>query len=107
MPDEPLSSDDKPIFDALRQAGGAEGLAYTAVQMIRDLAGRNVLSSLTAQMAAMRWMLAAILALLAALTALGLFNTLSRPQQPAAPVVITVPAPADAGPPAAPAGQQP
>ncbi len=100
MPDEPLSSDDMPIFDALRQAGVAEGLAYTAVQMIRDLAGRNVLSPLTAQMAAMRWMLAA-------LTALGLFNTLSRPQQSAAPVVITVPAPADAGSAATPADQQP
>ena len=107
MPDEPLSSDDKPTFDALRQAGVEEGLAYTAAQMIRDLADRNVLSPLAARMAAMRWMLAAILALLAALTALGLFSTLFRPQQPAAPVVITVPAPAAASPAAAPAGQQP
>ena len=42
MPEPPLSTDDKPAFDALRAAGVDPDLAYLAVQRIRDMAAANV-----------------------------------------------------------------
>ena len=67
----------------------AEGMAYTAVQEVRNMAGQNIdakLEAIRAEIAAQgaeiaaigaktdstRWMLGAVLALLATLTALGL-----------------------------------
>ena len=69
-----------------RDSGGAaEGMAFTAVQEVRNMAGQNIdakLEAMRAEIAAQgaktdstRWMLGAVVALLATLTALGLFNT--------------------------------
>ncbi len=44
-------SDDKILFDALRKAGAPEGMAYTAVQEVRNMAGQNVTAELGARIA--------------------------------------------------------
>ena len=41
---EPLNPDDKPVYDALREAGVSEDLAYTAVQRIREVASANIIA---------------------------------------------------------------
>lgn len=40
---EPLDPDDKPIYDALREAGAPEHLAYTPVQRIGAVAAANLI----------------------------------------------------------------
>lgn len=41
-----INLDDKPVYEALREAGVREGLAYTAVQRIRDMAAANMIAQL-------------------------------------------------------------
>ena len=40
--------DDRVLFDALREAGASEKMAYTAVQEVRNMAGQNVLAAIDA-----------------------------------------------------------
>ncbi len=40
--------DDKILFDALREAGATENLAYTAVQEVRNMAGQNIIAAIDA-----------------------------------------------------------
>ena len=47
---EPLDPDDKPIYDALREAGAPENLAYTPVERIRDVAAANLIVQFTAKL---------------------------------------------------------
>ncbi len=115
MPDQPppVDPDDRPVFEALLAAGVEPGLAYTALQRIRDVAAANLIAQLKAELGAkidalgaaqretaaaqaaeiraqaaeiraQRWMVGAILALLAALLGLGLFNSFLAPAQTAA-----------------------
>ena len=46
MAEARFEPDDKPVYDALREAGAGEGLAYTAVQRIRDMAAANLIAQL-------------------------------------------------------------
>ena len=39
-----INPDDKPVFDALVQAGVSPELAYTAAQRIRDMAAANLIA---------------------------------------------------------------
>ena len=59
---EPLNPDDKPICDALREAGVPEHLAYTAVQRIRDVAAANIIVQFMAKLDAQNAKLDAIAA---------------------------------------------
>ena len=47
---ERLNPDDKPIYEALREAGAPELLAYTAVQRIRDVAAANIIAQVMAKL---------------------------------------------------------
>ena len=47
---ERLNPDDKPIYEALREAGTPELLAYTAVQRIRDVAAANIIAQVMAKL---------------------------------------------------------
>ena len=38
--------DDKMLFDALREAGVSQDLAYTAVQEVRNMAGQKVIAAI-------------------------------------------------------------
>lgn len=57
---EPLDPDDKPIYDALREAGAPENLAYTPVQRIRDVAAANLIVQFMAKLDAQNAKLDAI-----------------------------------------------
>lgn len=46
MAEARFNPDDKPVYDALREAGTGEDLAYTAVQRIRDMAAANLIAQL-------------------------------------------------------------
>ena len=49
MAEARFEPDDKPVYDALREAGAGEDLAYTAVQRIRDMAAANLIAQLLAK----------------------------------------------------------
>ncbi|MDE0127286.1 MAG: hypothetical protein OXN97_22200 [Bryobacterales bacterium] len=57
---EPLDPDDKAIYDALREAGAPENLAYTPVQRIRDVAVANLMVQFMAKLDAQNAKLDAI-----------------------------------------------
>ncbi|MDE0627986.1 MAG: hypothetical protein OXH99_16445 [Bryobacterales bacterium] len=57
---EPLDPDDKAIYDALREAGAPENLAYTPVQRIRDVAAANLMVQFMAKLDAQNAKLDAI-----------------------------------------------
>ena len=57
---ERLNPDDKPIYEALREAGAPELLAYTAVQRIRDVAAANIIAQVMAKLDAQNAKLDAI-----------------------------------------------
>ena len=46
MTETQFNPDDKPVYDALREAGTGEALAYTAIQRIRDMAAANLIAQL-------------------------------------------------------------
>ena len=47
---ETVNPDDKPIYDALREANVSETMAYTAVQRIRDVAAANLIAQFMAKL---------------------------------------------------------
>ena len=49
VPELGLPTDDKPVFDALREAGATWDLAYRVAQRIRDMAAGNVIARLDAE----------------------------------------------------------
>ena len=57
---ESFDPDDKPVYDALREAGASENLAYTAVQRIRDMAAANIVTQFMAKLDAQNAKLDAI-----------------------------------------------
>ena len=58
MPD-PLNPDEKPIYDALREAGAGENLAYAAVQRVRDVAADNLIAEVMSKLDTQNAMIAA------------------------------------------------
>ena len=85
MPESPLSTDDKPVFDALRQAGVDPDLAYVAVQRIRDMAAANVKDRLDTHTQATRRTLTVVLVLIVVLASIviGIASVVFAP--PASP----------------------
>lgn len=57
MTETQFNPDDKPVYDALREAGAGEALAYTAVQRIRDMAAANLIAQLLSKFDAQTSML--------------------------------------------------
>ena len=55
-----MNPDDKPVYDALREAGVSEHLAFTAVQRIRDVAAANIIAQLMGKLDAQNAKLDAI-----------------------------------------------
>ena len=47
---EPINPDDKPIYEALREANVPETIAYTAAQRIRDVAAANIIAQFMAKL---------------------------------------------------------
>ncbi len=64
MPDPPpIDPNDRPVFEALLAAGVEPGLAYTALQSLRNMAAANLiarfeakLDSQNAEIRAQRWL---------------------------------------------------
>ena len=56
----PVNPDDLPIYEAFRQAGAEELVAYTAVQRIRDVAAANLIARFEAKLDAQTAELAAL-----------------------------------------------
>ncbi len=56
---ESLNPDDKPIYEALREAGVRESMAYTAVQRLRDMAAANLIAQVMARLDSQNAMIAA------------------------------------------------
>lgn len=70
MPKSPLSTDDKPVFDALRQAGIDPDLAYLAVQRIRDMAAANVKDRLDTHTRATRMIVTVVMVVIVVLASM-------------------------------------
>ena len=97
MPELPPSTDDKPVFDALREAGVAQDLAYRATHRIRDMAAANVIARLDAEERATRRVVGVVVIMFAVLASIviGIATVVfSNPRPPA----IMQQAPGDASP---------
>ena len=74
-----FSADEKPIFEAFREAGVSDSKAFDATRRVRELTGHNIVSylenlkdGLDAKIDSLRWMVGILLVLMALLTAMGI-----------------------------------
>ena len=94
VPELGLPTDDKSVFDALREAGATWDLAYRVAQRIRDMAAGNVIARLDAGAMATRRGVEVVMAVLASVVIAIATVVFPYPRAPA----LGQPAPGDASP---------